>query len=122
MTTDVETVPDAELVTAVARGDVAALSVLYDRHGAAVHGPAFRRLGGRRLAEEGVQDVWPTPWDRASMFDPAQGSLAGWLCTIARNRATDRMRAMARRPGTLPLSAVFATDDEADRALAAGNI
>lgn len=122
MTTDVETVPDAELVTAVARGDVAALSVLYDRHGAVVHRAAFRRLGDRQLAEEVVQDVWLTLWDRASMFDPAQGSLAGWLCTIARNRATDRMRAMARRPGTLPLSAVFATDDEADRALAAGNI
>ena len=122
MTTDVETVPDAELVTAVTRGDTAALSVLYDRHASVVFRAAFRRLGDRQLAEEVVQDVWLTLWDRAGMFDAAQGSLPGWLCTIARNRATDRMRSLARRPGALPLSAVFATDDDPDRALAAGTL
>jgi RNA polymerase sigma-70 factor (ECF subfamily) len=122
MTTDVGTVPDAELVVAVTRGDMAALSVLYDRHASVVYRAAYRRLGDRQLAEEVVQDVWLTLWDRAGMFDPGQGSLPGWLCTIARNRATDRMRGLARRPGTLPLSAVFATDDDADRVLAAGNV
>ncbi len=122
MTTDVETVPDAELVTALTRGDMAALSVLYDRHVAVVYRAAFRRLGDRLSAEEVVQDVWLTLWDRAGMFDPAQGSLPGWLCTIARNRATDRMRVLARRPETLPLSAAFATDHDAERALAAGSI
>ncbi len=122
MTTDVETVPDAELVMAVTRGDTAALAVLYDRHAAVVYRAAFRRSGDRQLAEEVVQDVWLTLWDRAAMFDPGQGSLAGWLATIARNRATDRMRALGRRPGVLPLSAVFATADDADRVLDAGSI
>jgi RNA polymerase sigma-70 factor (ECF subfamily) len=122
MTTDVETVPDAELVTAVTRGDTAALSVLYDRHAAVVFRAAYRRLGDRQLAEEVVQDVWLTLWDRGGMFDPRQGTLPGWLCTIARNRATDRMRSLGRRPGALPLSAVFATDDDPDRALAAGSL
>jgi len=122
MTTDAETITDAELVTAVLHGDTAALSVLYDRHSTVVYRAAFRRLGDRQLAEEVVQDVWLTLWDRAGLFDPAQGSLPGWLCTIARNRATDRMRALGRRPGALPLSAVFATDDDADRVLAAGSI
>ncbi len=122
MTTDVETVPDAELVSAVTRGDTAALSVLYDRHASVVFRVAFRRLGDRQLAEEVVQDVWLTLWDRGGMFDPGQGSLPVWLCTIARNRATDRMRSLGRRPGALPLSAVFATDDDPDRALAAGSL
>lgn len=122
MTTDVETVPDAELVMAMTRGDTAALSVLYDRHAAVVYRAAFRRLGDRQLAEEVVQDVWLTLWNRATMFDPGQGSLAGWLVTIARNRATDRMRALSRRPGVLPLSAVFATVDDADRVLDAGSV
>ena len=96
MTTDAETVPDAELVAAVLRGDAAALSVLYDRHSAVVYRAAFRRLGDRHLAEEVVQDDWLTLWERAGMFDPGQGSLPGWLCTIARNRATDRMRAVGK--------------------------
>jgi len=47
MTTDAETVPDTELVTAVTRGDAAALSVLYDRHAPVVFRAAFRRLGDR---------------------------------------------------------------------------
>src|SRR6187399_2553333 len=122
MTTDVATIPDAELVTAVTRGDTAALSVLYDRHVSVVFRAAFRRLGDRQLAEEVVQDVWLTLWDRAGMFDPAQGSLPGWLCTIARNRATDRMRALGRRPGALPLSAVFAADANDDQVLASGQV
>jgi RNA polymerase sigma-70 factor (ECF subfamily) len=122
MTTDVETVPDTELVSAVTRGDTAALSVLYDRHASVVFRAAFRRLGDRQLAEEVVQDVWLTLWDRGGMFDPRQGTLPGWLCAIARNRATDRMRSAARRPGTLPLSAVFATHEDPDRVLATGTL
>lgn len=122
MTTEMGIVPDAELVDALTRGDMAALSVLYDRHASVVYRAAFRRLGDRQLAEEVVQDVWLTLWDRAGMFDPAQGSLPGWLCTIARNRATDRMRSLSRRPAVLPLSAVFATEDDADRVLATGGV
>jgi RNA polymerase sigma-70 factor (ECF subfamily) len=122
MTTDVETVPDTELVSAVTRGDTAALSVLYDRHASVVFRAAFRRLGDRQLAEEVVQDVWLTLWDRGGMFDARQGTLPGWLCAIARNRATDRMRSLARRPGTLPLSAVFATHEDPDRVLATGTL
>ncbi len=122
MTIDVETVPDAELVVAVMGGDTAALSVLYDRHAAVVYRTAFRRLGDRETAEEVVQDVWLTLWDRGGMFDAAQGSLPGWLCAIARNRAIDRLRALGRRPGALPLSAVLATEDDADRVLAMSTI
>jgi RNA polymerase sigma-70 factor (ECF subfamily) len=122
MTNDVETVPDAQLVLAVTRGDTAALAVLYDRHAGVVYRTAFRRLGDRQSAEEVVQDVWLTLWERGGMFDPTQGSLPGWLCAVARNRATDRARAQGRRPGALPLSAVFATDEDADRVLAVGSI
>ncbi len=114
MTTEVDSVPDAELMTAVTRGDAAALSVLYDRHAAVVYRTAFRRLGDRQTAEEVVQDVWLTLWERAGMFDPRQGSLAGWLMTIARNRATDRMRSLGRRPGG-PAAAVGRAPDRGAR-------
>ncbi len=84
--------------------------------------PRIRRLGDRQLAEEVVQDTWLTLWDRAELFDPAMGSVVAWLSTIARNRAVDRLRSLARRPGALPLSAVFATDTGDDRALSAGQV
>jgi RNA polymerase sigma-70 factor, ECF subfamily len=122
MTTDVAEIQDAELMVSLARGDAAALAELYDRHADVIFRAAYRRLGDRQLAEEVVQDTWLTLWDRADLFDPAAGSLVAWLSTIARNRAIDRLRALARRPGALPLSAVFAADNGEDRALAAGQV
>ena len=110
MTTNVAGIPDAELMASLVRGDASALAELYDRHADAVFRAAYRRLGDRQLAEEVVQDTWLTLWDRAGLYDPAAGSLVAWLSTIARNRAVDRLRALARRPGALPLSAMFATD------------
>jgi len=122
MTTDVAEVPDAELMVSLTRGDATALAELYDRYADVIFRAAYRRLGDRQLAEEVVQDTWLTLWDRAELFDPAVGSLVAWLSTIARNRAVDRLRALARRPGALPLSAVFTTDTGDDRALAAGQV
>jgi len=122
MTTDVARIPDPELMVSLARGDATALAELFDRYADVIFRVAFRRLGDRQLAEEVVQDTWLTLWDRAELFDPAAGSLVAWLSTIARNRAVDRLRALGRRPGALPLSAVFAADTGDDRALAAGQV
>ncbi|MBP1705901.1 MAG: rpoE [Chloroflexi bacterium] len=89
---------DAALVAAVATGSEAALAELYDRQADAVHAAALRLLGDRQAAEDVVQEVFLTLWNRADRFDPAVGSLAAWLLTIARNRAVDRLRAAGRRP------------------------
>ena len=58
-----------------------------------------RRLtSDRGVAEEVVQETFLALWNRAESFDPAPGSLAAWLHTIARNRTVDRLRAAGRRP------------------------
>jgi RNA polymerase sigma-70 factor, ECF subfamily len=103
--------PDAELVAAVATGDVEAFAVLYDRYAQAVYRAAFRRLGDRQVAEEVLQDTYLALWNRAELFDASAGSLLVWLSTIARNRAVDRLRAFGRRPAAVPLSAVAPADD-----------
>lgn len=118
--------PDALLVASLARGDTAALAELYDRHSDAIYRVAFRRLGDRHLAEEVLQDTYLALWNRAELFDPSAGSLMAWLSTIARNRAVDRLRALGRRPGAIPLSAVMpahdADDQSLDRAIASGAV
>jgi RNA polymerase sigma-70 factor (ECF subfamily) len=43
-------------------------------------------------AEELVQDVMLTVWQRAGSFDKAQAGVATWIYTIARNRRIDRLR------------------------------
>lgn len=118
MTTDVAGIPDTQLMVSLVRGDPTALAALYDRYADVVYRAAFRRLGDRQMAEEVVQDTWLALWDHAGSFDPTAGSLIAWLSTIARNRAVDRLRALGRRPGALPLSAVFDTDPGAERVIA----
>jgi RNA polymerase sigma-70 factor (ECF subfamily) len=107
---------DAVLVAAVASGSEDALAALYDRHAVAIHATAYRLTGDRQAAEDVVQEVFLTLWNRAERFDPAAGSLAAWLGTMARNRAIDRLRAAGRRP---QLVALGRDDDEgsADEAL-----
>jgi RNA polymerase sigma-70 factor (ECF subfamily) len=50
-------------------------------------------------------------WNRAELFDPAAGSLAAWIHTIARNRTVDRLRAAGRRPTLVPLSSAAGSDE-----------
>lgn len=89
---------DEELVRAVAAGSQDALAVLYDRYAESIFRLAVRLTNDRATAEEIVQETFLALWNRAELFEPASGSLATWLRTIARNRAVDRLRAAARRP------------------------
>ena len=60
-----------------------------------------RLLGNREEAEEILQEAFFDLWSRASTFDATGGSAMGWIFTIARNRAVDRLRARATRRRTL---------------------
>jgi len=94
---------DAALVADVAAGSEDALAALYDRHAPAIHATAFRLAGDRQVAEDVVQEVFLTLWNRAEHYDPRRGSLPAWLGTIARHRAVDRLRAAGRRPRLVSL-------------------
>ena len=107
---------EAALVAAVAAGSEDALAALYDRHVAALHATAYRLTGDRQVAEDVVQEVFLTLWNRADRFDPALGSLGAWLGTIARHRAVDRLRAAGRRPHLVSLGG-GADDEPANEAL-----
>jgi RNA polymerase sigma-70 factor (ECF subfamily) len=117
---------DEELVAALVEGDEAALGELYDRHADSLFRAALLRLGDRGLAEEVLQDTYLALWNRAELFDRGQGSVIGWLSTIARNRAIDRLRSSARRPAPVALSGLIgagadpaSADDARDAILAA---
>jgi RNA polymerase sigma-70 factor (ECF subfamily) len=51
-----------------------------------------RILRDNQAAEEILQDIFYQLWCSGSRFDPARGSLPGWLLVIARNRAISRLR------------------------------
>ena len=94
---------EAALVGEVAAGSQDALASLYDRHADAVFAAAIRLTSDRQVAEEVVQETFLALWNRAELFDPAAGSLAAWIHTIARNRTVDRLRAAGRRPNLVAL-------------------
>jgi len=108
---------DAALVRDVAAGSQAALAHLYDRHADAVYAASCRLTSDRQVAEEVVQETFLALWNRAELFDPAAGSLAAWLHTIARNRTVDRLRAAGRRPTLVPLSSAGGMDEPDTAAL-----
>jgi RNA polymerase sigma-70 factor (ECF subfamily) len=108
---------ETALVRAVAGGSHEALAALYDRHADAVYAAASRLTSDRQVAEEVVQETFLALWNRADRFDPAAGSLAAWLHTIARNRTVDRLRAAGRRPGLFPLSAAAGEGEDEGGAL-----
>lgn len=92
MATAPSTADDLDLLRRAAGGDSSAVMALYDRHAPVLLALATRVLGSRDEAEEVVQESLIRVWQEAKSYDPARGGLRAWLCTIARNRALDRLR------------------------------
>lgn len=80
----------------VATGDRGALREVYERTSAKLFGIALRISGDREAAEDILQEVYVSVWNRAGRFDAARASPITWLATIARNRAIDWKRATGR--------------------------
>ena len=81
------------LLTGVAAGDQWAFIALYDEYSARVLGLAVRILIDRAIAEEVTQDVFLELWQNARRFDGRKGGGTGYLLTLTRHRAIDRVRA-----------------------------
>jgi len=87
-----ETTTDWSLLVRIGRKDEEALSALYDRYSGLVYSEAKRILRDAGTAEEILQDLFFQVWRTSQSFDPARGSLAGWLLVAARHRAISKLR------------------------------
>ena len=83
---------DWALIARVVAQDETALAALYDRYSGMVCSVLNRILRDTAAAEEILQDIFFQIWKNAGQFDPARGSLPGWLVVAARNRAISRLR------------------------------
>jgi RNA polymerase sigma-70 factor (ECF subfamily) len=86
------------LLQAIAAGNEVAFEHLRGRYGRAVAHVCRTIAGDDR--EDCEQEVFARIWRKADLFDPARGSAAAWLLTLARRTALS-LRS-ARRPA-LPI-------------------
>jgi RNA polymerase sigma-70 factor (ECF subfamily) len=85
------------LVRDIAAGEQRALHALYERTHRIVFTLAVRITGSRETAEELTLDVFHDVWRRAAAYDPAGGTVVGWIMNQARSRAIDRLRFEQRK-------------------------
>jgi RNA polymerase sigma-70 factor, ECF subfamily len=100
------------LIRAVARGDQRALHSIYEQTHRIVFTLIARITVNRETAEEVTLDVFYDVWRKAATYDPANGSVVGWIMNQARSRAIDRLRFDQRkkRVNTYPQSLTPTTD------------
>jgi RNA polymerase sigma-70 factor (ECF subfamily) len=99
-----------ELVRRVAAGDERALQALYARAHRMVYTLGVRITGNRETAEEVTADVFHGVWQRAASYDPANGTVVGWIMNQARSRAIDRVRFEQRQKRVDPRAGALPSD------------
>ena len=100
----------SRLLLRTAKNDRQSFSDLYRRTSPRLLGVCVRMLREPREAEEVLQEVYVTVWQRARAFDPARSSALTWLIALTRNKAIDRLR---QRPDAT-LNDGFALESLAD--------
>lgn len=91
-----EQATDDDAAAAFAEGRPDALRLAYERFGALVYTLAVRSVGNAAEAEDITQQVFVAAWQGRGGFDPARGTLAGWLVAITRNKIADALRGRQR--------------------------
>ena len=92
--------PELELLARMKRGDEVAFTALYRRHRDAVYRLALLYSGSGAHAADVTQETFVHFITQPGQYDPLRGTLAAWLCGIARNLA--RKAAGGREDATDP--------------------
>jgi RNA polymerase sigma-70 factor (ECF subfamily) len=69
-----------------------ALRELYDRYGKTVKAVVVRVVHEEAEADDVLQEIFLQIWKEAGNYSPKAGRPLGWVVTLARRRAIDRLR------------------------------
>jgi RNA polymerase sigma-70 factor (ECF subfamily) len=94
---EVRTPSDEELMAGLQAKDTKALDLLFARYSRLVFAIALRILNDRSEAEDVVQEVFFSLYQKAMLYDSAKGTAKGWVVQIAFSRAKDRRAHLSRR-------------------------
>jgi RNA polymerase sigma-70 factor (ECF subfamily) len=83
---------DEALMGAITDRDENALAALYNRHGETLRSIIESVIHEQAEAEDVLQETLLQIWKQAQNYAPRVGKPLGWLTTITRRRAIDRLR------------------------------
>jgi len=83
---------DEQLMARMKEGDESALVLLSKRHRGLIRTIVGRVVNNDTDTEELTIEVWHEAWRQAAHYDAEKGKALGWLVTLARRRAIDRLR------------------------------
>jgi RNA polymerase sigma-70 factor (ECF subfamily) len=83
---------DEQLMVLVQQGDEAALATLYRRHTAILRTVIARVVHIDADVDDLLQEVFLEVWKRCQTYEENKGKVLGWMITMARRRAIDRVR------------------------------
>ena len=83
---------DEALMARIQQRDESALTMLYYRHSKLLRSVISRCVYDQQHSEDLLQEVYVEIWNRAEHYSEEKGRALGWLITLARRRALDRVR------------------------------
>ena len=83
---------DEELMARIQARDDQAIAMLYRRHTALLRTVVGRILNNDSDVDDQLQDVFLEVWRQAEHYDVEKGKALGWIVTLARRRAIDKLR------------------------------
>lgn len=85
-------VPDEALLKRISQRQQPALNELYGRYGRTLKGVVDSVVHEQAEADDVLQEIFLQIWKEATHYSPKAGKPLGWVVTIARRRAIDRLR------------------------------
>ena len=85
-------VPDEALLQKISQQQQPALNELYGRYGRTLKAVIDSVVHEEAEADDVLQEIFLQIWKEANNYSPKAGKPLGWVVTIARRRAIDRLR------------------------------
>jgi len=88
---------DEDLISAICSRAEWAIEILYQRYHRYAYSLAYHILRDNTAAEDVVQEVFLSIWQKAALYQRQNGSVHRWLQAIVHHRAIDKVRAATHR-------------------------